>query len=83
MQAWSVLLALGIATAALSYVEARPPVSLIGFAIIAIGFCKARIILARYLELSAAPAWLRAIDVTGAIYALLLIGLYTLPAILF
>ncbi len=79
IRAWSVLLVLGLATAALSLLGPRSATTLTGIAIIVIGFCKARIILAHYLELAAAPAWLRMTAVVGALYGLLLIGLYVLP----
>lgn len=80
IRAWSMLLILGLATAALSVWAPRLAAPLTGVAIIAIGFGKARIIVADYLELSRAPAWLRTAGVIGTLYGLLLIGLYALPA---
>lgn len=79
-RAWLVLLALCAGSTGLALaVGAAPPgpmVPALGAAILGLAWAKARIVLARYLGLTAAPSWLRGFDLVLALYAVLLLGLY-------
>ncbi|MBC7153389.1 MAG: nitric oxide reductase F protein [Rhodobacteraceae bacterium] len=53
-----------------------------GALILALAWLKARVILARYLGLAAAPFWRRGFEVALALFCLLLLGLYLAPGLL-
>ncbi|MAU53191.1 MAG: nitric oxide reductase F protein [Roseovarius sp.] len=80
LRAWGVLLGLSLGSTALSL---RPwPTELAapaGAVILTLAWLKARVILARYLGLAAAPSWRRGFDLALALFCLLLLGLYLLP----
>lgn len=54
---------------------------LAGAAILALAVIKARVILARYLGLWRAPSWRRGFNLSLSLLALLLLGLYLIPAV--
>ncbi|MEI2686990.1 MAG: nitric oxide reductase F protein [Cypionkella sp.] len=77
-RAWIALLALSAITTTLAVVQP----ALTGWAIAAssslllvLAWLKARVILARYLGLAAAPDWLRGFNLVLALYAILLLAL--------
>lgn len=80
LRAWLGLLALSVASTVLSVaVPAAAPgmvLTLSGAAILALAWLKARLILARYLGLAAAPFWLRGFEITFALYTALLLALH-------
>jgi hypothetical protein len=53
-----------------------------GAAILAQALVKARVILARYLGLDAAPSWLSGFTTVLGLWALLMLGLYLVPVLL-
>lgn len=80
-KAWLFLLTLSGASTVLSVAVARGAMSqaaatLVGAAILALAWAKARIILNAYLRLSQAPAFRRGFGLALGLYALLLLGLY-------
>jgi hypothetical protein len=79
-RAWLVLLALcagstGLALA-VGAAPAGPMIPALGVAILGLAWAKARIVLALYLGLAAAPSWLRGFELILALYAALLLALY-------
>ncbi len=52
-----------------------------GIAILVLAWLKARLILAAYLGLAAAPFWRRGFEIALAAYGLLLAALYLIPAV--
>ncbi len=80
-RAWALLLALSLASTALSIAVAKGALTdlnatLSGAVILGLAWAKARTILSQYLGLKAAPAWLRGFNTVLALYALVLLGLY-------
>ncbi len=73
-QAWLALLALSVASALLTLLPVPP--ALLGGGILALALAKSRIILARYLDLAASPAWLRGFTMVLTGFALLIFALY-------
>jgi len=65
-RAWIALLALSAITTTLAVVQP---------ALTVLAWLKARVILARYLGLAAAPDWLRGFNLVLALYAILLLAL--------
>lgn len=57
------------------------PRTVAGVAILALALAKARVILARYLGLAQAPSWLRGFMWVVGLWALLILGLYLIPAL--
>lgn len=55
--------------------------ALAGALILTLAWLKARIILARYLGLAAAPFWRRGFDIALAAFCLLLLALYLVPVL--
>lgn len=79
-RSWGLLLIFSLAsTAAALSIEAGLIGPLAGVAILLLAHLKARIILAAYLGLSAAPFWLRGFNLVIGLYMLLLLALYLLP----
>jgi len=79
--AWLFLLALSAGSTGLSVAVARGALDgtaarLVGAAILALAWAKARTILDAYLRLAEAPALRRGFALTLALYALVLLGLY-------
>ena len=78
--AWVSLIVLSIAATALSFPAINsywPTAS--GIAVLILAWLKARIILARYLGLAAAPAWARGFDLAlGGLFVIFL-ALYLVP----
>ncbi len=72
--AWLGLLALSLTTALLTTLPLSP--KFIGAGILFLALAKARIILARYLDLAQSPAWLRGFTAVLTVFTLLLLGLY-------
>jgi hypothetical protein len=82
IRAWFWLMALSLATTALSLAVRHMPVpALAGAAILAIAYLKARLILASYLGLAATPFWRRGFDLAIGAYVILLLALYLVPEI--
>lgn len=79
-RAWLVLLALSAGSTALAIAVGAAPsgplAQALGAAILGLAWTKARIVLARYLGLAAAPSWLRGFELVLGLYAALLLGLY-------
>lgn len=78
--AWGALMGLSLASTLLSL----PAIWLVwpvaaGIGVLVLAWLKARIILKRYLGLSAAPSWQRGFDITLAVFLALLLGLYLAP----
>lgn len=78
--AWAVLIALSLASTILSVsgIWAHWPV-ITSIAILGLAWQKARIILAQYLGLAAAPSWRRGFELALALLCLLMLGLYLVP----
>lgn len=83
MRAWAWLLALSLGSTVVSlwaWPDGLAPLA--GATILVLAWLKARVILARYLGLAAAPFWRRGFDISLALFCLLLLGLFLLPAAL-
>ena len=72
--AWLALLALSFASALLTML-ALPP-EIVGGGILLLALAKARVILARYLDLADSPAWLRGFTLVLAGFSILVFALY-------
>lgn len=82
-RAWLGLLALSLAATLVTLWDRPAALSApAGAAILLLAWAKARIILARYLGLAAAPFWRRGFEISLAGFALLLLGLYLAPALM-
>lgn len=75
-RAWAWLAGLSALGTALSVLAPVAPPAIMGLALLAIAFCKARIILLSYLGLDAAPSWRRGALASVAAAVLLFAGLY-------
>ncbi|WP_204115882.1 cytochrome C oxidase subunit IV family protein [Shimia biformata] len=76
-RAWLTLLALSGASALVAELAGQGvDRRLIGTAILVLALMKSRVILARYLDLAAAPSWLRGFTLTLWIFGGLLLGLF-------
>lgn len=73
-RAWAALIALSLGSA-LATLAGLPPKAA-GLAILLLGVIKARVILARYLGLAAAPGWLSGFFAVICLWGLLTAGLY-------
>ncbi|WP_170367416.1 cytochrome C oxidase subunit IV family protein [Ruegeria arenilitoris] len=73
-RAWAGLIALSLASALLTLmpVGSRP----VGGGILLLALFKARVILARYLDLERSPAWLRGFTLVLSTFAALIFALY-------
>ncbi len=78
--AWGTLIALSLGSTLLSLsgIWAQWQVAA-SIATLALAWQKARIILAQYLGLAAAPAWRRGFEFALAMLCLLMLGLYLVP----
>jgi hypothetical protein len=78
--AWMSLIALSLASTLLSLsgIWAQGPV-VAGIAVLLLAWQKARIILAQYLGLAAAPAWRRGFELALALLCLLMLALFLAP----
>ncbi len=85
IRAWALLVALSLAAALVVAAAsgAGLPRQFAGAAILALALAKARVILARYLGLEAAPSWLAGICWVTGLWALVALGLYLVPALTF
>ena len=72
--AWLALLALSFASALLTKL-ALPP-QIVGGGILLLALAKARVILARYLDLADSPAWLRGFTIVLTGFSILVFALY-------
>ena len=82
IRAWAWLVGLGLATtAAAEGIGAGLAVPVLGTGLLAVAFVKARLILARYLGLDAAPAWRRGFEAAIGAFLVLLAGLYLVPVL--
>lgn len=80
LRAWVALLGLSLGSTALSLRPWSPELAApAGSLILALAWLKARVILARYLGLAAAPSWRRGFDLALGLFCLLLLGLYLMP----
>ncbi len=73
-RAWVGLIALSLASALLTLVPVGP--RLVGSGILLLALFKARIILARYLDLERSPAWLRGFTMVLSSFTALIFALY-------
>jgi len=81
INAWIALIVLSLATTALSIAGSdKTWVPVTGTAILLIAWIKARLVLARYMGLAAAPSWQGGFDICLGIFVLVLGGLYLAPA---
>ncbi|TNF17794.1 MAG: nitric oxide reductase F protein [Rhodobacteraceae bacterium] len=80
LKAWLWLLALSFLAAATT--QAPVPRWLVAAVILLLALFKARIILARYLDLYRAPGWLTGAVVVFTIWTLLAFGLYLVPVLI-
>ncbi len=74
VRAWLFLLILSVVSAALTLLPI--PATLLGAGILTLATLKCRVILARYLDLSTSPAWLRGFTMVFVAFALVIFGLY-------
>ncbi|WP_244614841.1 nitric oxide reductase F protein [Pukyongiella litopenaei] len=77
IRAWATLIALSLGSTALA-VSAIPPAwqPAAGAAILILAWAKARVILARYLGLAAAPFWARGFGIALGVFCVVLLVLY-------
>ena len=81
--AWAWLVGLSLAAALVAAtMTAGLPRPVAGAAILALALIKARVILACYLGLDAAPSWLSGFTTVLGLWALLMLGLYLVPVLL-
>lgn len=80
LKAWLWLTGLSLLAAAAT--QAPVPRWMAAAAILLLALLKARIILARYLDLHRAPGWLTGAVLVFAIWTLLVFGLYLMPALM-
>lgn len=82
LRAWITLIALSLGSTAVSLWSWPAQLSaLAGAFVLALGWLKARVILARYLRLAAAPFWRRGFEISLALFCVLLLGLYLLALV--
>ncbi|MCA0872492.1 nitric oxide reductase F protein [Seohaeicola saemankumensis] len=74
VKAWAALIALSLGAALLTVLGL--PARVTGAAIVLVALAKARVILARYLGLDAAPGVLRGFTMVLGLFAALVLGLY-------
>lgn len=81
-RAWIALIALSLGSTLLS-LDLVPDgwQAASGAAVLMLAWLKARVILARYLGLAQAPSWMRGFGISLAMFCLLLLGLYLIPAL--
>lgn len=80
LTAWLILLALSGASVAVSQLEgSNVPIAVIGATIFLFAWIKARVILLRYLGLSAAPAWAAGFTWVLGLYGFIMLTLYLIP----
>lgn len=82
LRAWLWLLALSLGSTAITLWHWPPQMTVpAGTAILVLAWVKARVILARYLGLAAAPFWRRGFELSLALFCLLLLALYLAPGL--
>ncbi|GGE81713.1 nitric oxide reductase F protein [Stappia taiwanensis] len=86
LRAWGLLIGLCLASTLVALAVERTSFAGLaatgaGATILLLAWLKARIILSEYLGLAAAPFWRRGFEIVLALYALLLLGLYTIPVL--
>ncbi|WP_296764194.1 nitric oxide reductase F protein [Sediminimonas sp.] len=80
LRAWGWLIVFSLGSTVVSLWHWPPHLAAVaGAAVLTLGWLKARVILARYLGLAAAPFWHRGFGIALALFCLLLLGLYLLP----
>lgn len=78
--AWAGLIGLSIASTLLSLPVIAPGLQwALGIGVLTLAWLKARIILAQYLGLAAAPFWRRGFEISLAGFCVLLLALYLAP----
>ena len=83
LRAWGALIVFSLGSTAVSLWHWPPALTAAaGGVILLLAWLKARVILGRYLGLVAAPSWRRGFGLALALFCLLLLGLYLLPAAL-
>ena len=83
LRAWLWLMTLSAGSAVVAeFVAHGMNRSAAGAAILILALAKSRIILARYLMLDQAPAWLRGFVTVLALYGIGLMGLYLVPVLM-
>lgn len=81
-RAWMALMLLSGASTLVAILVTREIAStLAGVTILLLAWMKARVILSRYLGLWQAPSWRAGFDSVIALFCLLLVGLYLIPAL--
>lgn len=82
LEAWGILVALGMATTLLTLGEpgGRAGRMLVAASVLALAGLKARLILGRYLGLAASPFWRRAFDLAGALFLTVCFVIYLMGA---
>ncbi|MEX0350814.1 MAG: cytochrome C oxidase subunit IV family protein [Paracoccaceae bacterium] len=75
-QAWLALLGLSLGSAVLTMISMPPKV--MGGCILLFALTKARVILARYLDLIHSPEWLRGFTTVLSGFSVLVFGLYVI-----
>ncbi|MBB4303280.1 hypothetical protein GGD81_002323 [Rhodobium orientis] len=85
LRAWTALIVLCLGSTAIAVAVgsglSKTALTAAGAVILTLSWLKARLILNAYLGLAAAPFWRKGFEITLALYALLLLGLYLSPAI--
>lgn len=80
-RAWGGLMALGALTTLAAALGGQVAAPVLGAAILALAWAKARLILGRYLDLDRAPAWRRGFSGVIGAFLVLLYGIYLIPAV--
>ena len=79
LRAWIALIAFSLGSTAVSLWSWPAHLTAVaGALVLTLGWLKARVILARYLGLVAAPFWRRGFEISLALFCVLLLGLYLL-----
>lgn len=77
IEAWALLMALSLATTALTLVEASDPVRIAtGGVVLMLAGLKARIILTRYLRLAGSTFWTRSFDMAIGLFLIIAFALF-------
>ncbi len=80
-RAWVALIVLsGLSAVAAGLINRGVDIRVTGTAVLLLALIKARIILAHYLGLAAAPSWRRGFNLSLTLFCILLLGLYLIPA---
>jgi hypothetical protein len=86
LRAWGWLVGLSAASTVIAVMVSQSALAdtaatLAGTVIVTLAWAKARLILARYLGLAAAPFWQRGFEIVLGLYVVLLLALYLAPAL--